>query len=777
MRVLGLMLVIIGFMLSFGVKGQKYLGLHSSNYSGAKGLTVNPANAADNRYYIDVNVFNIYSSFANTYVGFQQSAFSQLANANLLLQEPHFAISDDQNVNNNLLSSNEVSFLNLLFNKGKHGFGVEFRVRQNVGLTQIDDDLFQAIVDQFNAPSIFGIPMKHEGLQLQSHSWYELGVTYGSIIREGNHFMKFGVKPKLTKGLSSAFLMAEPIEATILNDSTISLSDSQISYGSSENFNLNPFKSFLSSNPLSFGIDIGIIYEWRPGQKDFLYEMNGDTNLVRKDQNKYKLKLALSILDLGNIKYNTGNNWVSFNTLSPAFGIKNMGVNNVNDISTLIENRFTTTSEGNSLSVALPRTLNFQLDYHIAKDFYVNFTAHQSMVAYEGFSTKELSMLSVTPRWDRKNYGVYIPVSYNEYSEFNVGLAAMIGPFTLGTRNVFPAFSSGASYNMDFFFGISTSSMFMAPQDQDGDHVSDDVDDCIDIPGLWKNKGCPDKDDDGVIDSKDNCPDIPGKAAFSGCPDTDNDLLVDSLDQCPYLAGDIHGCPDSDGDKVVDSEDFCPEVFGDSLHNGCPDTDFDGIFDDIDECPSEAGDIENKGCPDTDTDRDGIVDRIDRCPDEIGLPENQGCPSNDFDDDGILNDQDACPRTKGPIENNGCPIIEKEDQEILNTAFNNLEFETGKANIIYESLDELDSLAGLLQKRPTWKLQISGHTDNVGRETANLLLSKRRAESVRKYLILNDVDPKRVIIEYFGSSQPIESNNTEEGRSKNRRVELKVIFD
>ena len=72
MKVLGYVLVIICFMLSFGVKGQKYLGLHSSNYSGAKGLTVNPANAADNRYYIDVNVFNIYTSFANTYVGFQQ---------------------------------------------------------------------------------------------------------------------------------------------------------------------------------------------------------------------------------------------------------------------------------------------------------------------------------------------------------------------------------------------------------------------------------------------------------------------------------------------------------------------------------------------------------------------------------------------------------------------------------------------------------------------------------------------------------------------------------
>ena len=142
-----------------------------------------------------------------------------------------------------------------------------------------------------------------------------------------------------------------------------------------------------------------------------------------------------------------------------------------------------------------------------------------------------------------------------------------------------------------------------------------------------------------------------------------------------------------------------------------------------------------------------------------------------------LDKDDECPMTPGPKENNGCPVIEKEEQEVLNTAFSNLEFETNLDVIKSGSKPALTELANTLKKKPDWKLMLSGHTDNVGDDDANMILSKKRAESVKKFLTTQGIDENRIKTEFFGESQPLEDNNTAAGRQKNRRVEFKIIFD
>ena len=79
-------------------------------------------------------------------------------------------------------------------------------------------------------------------------------------------------------------------------------------------------------------------------------------------------------------------------------------------------------------------------------------------------------------------------------------------------------------------------------------------------------------------------------------------------------------------------------------------------------------------------------------------------------------------------------------------------------------------------KKPTWKLEITGHTDNQGDDTANMLLSKKRAEAVKNYMITQGIDATRLYALYFGETMPIATNDTSEGRQKNRRVEMKIIF-
>ena len=85
--------------------------------------------------------------------------------------------------------------------------------------------------------------------------------------------------------------------------------------------------------------------------------------------------------------------------------------------------------------------------------------------------------------------------------------------------------------------------------------------------------------------------------------------------------------------------------------------------------------------------------------------------------------------------------------------------------------------ADYLQVNNTLVIEINGYTDNVGDDDANLMLSKKRSESVKRFLTQNGIDEGRIKTLYFGESQPIEDNATAAGRQKNRRVEFKIIFD
>lgn len=105
----------------------------------------------------------------------------------------------------------------------------------------------------------------------------------------------------------------------------------------------------------------------------------------------------------------------------------------------------------------------------------------------------------------------------------------------------------------------------------------------------------------------------------------------------------------------------------------------------------------------------------------------------------------------------------------------NIFFETNKATIKTESAAELARLAALLVENPTIKLEISGHTDNVGSYRANQKLSEARAKSVVDYMVSQGVSADRLQYKGYAFNQPIADNNTPEGRAKNRRVEFKVI--
>jgi outer membrane protein OmpA-like peptidoglycan-associated protein len=101
-----------------------------------------------------------------------------------------------------------------------------------------------------------------------------------------------------------------------------------------------------------------------------------------------------------------------------------------------------------------------------------------------------------------------------------------------------------------------------------------------------------------------------------------------------------------------------------------------------------------------------------------------------------------------------------------------INFETGKSDIQPESQKTIDQIAGMLQSNPTFKISIEGHRDNIGTPQSNQALSENRAKSVMNAVIAMDTDKARLSSKGWGQTKPIADNKTEEGRAKNRRVEI-----
>lgn len=230
---------------------------------------------------------------------------------------------------------------------------------------------------------------------------------------------------------------------------------------------------------------------------------------------------------------------------------------------------------------------------------------------------------------------------------------------------------------------------------------------------------------------------------------------------------------DTDGDGIFDSRDKCPTVPGVAKYEGCPvpDTDKDGILDDKDKCPEMAGYPELDGCPYPDRDKDGVTDNKDRCPDEPGSTKNDGCPITDRDGDGVPDGEDRCPDTPGPASNYGCP---EDVRTKLTYIAKNIYFNTNKATLQQISYEPLNQLADILNRHPNARLTIEGHTDNTGSNAYNTKLSNDRAKAVLDYLVSKGIDVSRLTSVGYGEDKPVTTNNTAEGRTLNRRVELKL---
>lgn len=829
-----LLSIVLTLTFSNHIKAQDLLGLQSSNYAGVNGAYSNPANIVDSRFVVDVALFGIHMDVNNNYVGIKKQAtkykiridglnddpnsneklerfgpfsigFKDTSWYNYDVNSPGYYKNNFKLVNNGKSKaaylSNRVIMPSFLISiNHKNAIAFNWSIRNYINIDNASQQLVDLAYNQFDLPRLLNRRLKNNNLSIQQMAWAEYGLSYGRVLKEEErHYVKAGVSVKLLQGLEAVYFYVRELDYLISTKDTFSFFKTQVAYGHSDNLDFtntdNPSSVYKFTSSPGFGFDLGAVYEWRPDYIDYQYNMDGETDLWRRDKNKYKLKASFAINDIGGIRFKKGGLSSDFEADINRFNVSRFSrVKDINSLDSSLTAVFIERNDKDHFTMLMPTAINAQVDYNVYQSFYVNLSGNITnfFKKREG-KVHDFTTIALTPRVEGKWFGFSIPVSYNTLSGsrgqfYSIGAALRMGPIILGSNDILN-FGGQDVFGANFYFLLKVPIPYGHKKDRDGDGISNKKDKCKDVPGVWEFRGCPDRDGDHVEDKDDRCPDVAGLKEFMGCPDKDGDGIIDMEDMCPDTAGlaQFKGCPDTDNDMIIDREDECPYDAGIAEFNGCPDTDADGTRDKDDECPDVFGPKEYKGCPDRDADK--IVDKDDDCPDQAGPLENKGCPWPDTDGDGVLDKDDQCPQVAGVPELKGCPIPKPNDpapqevpmkaaeKKIIEKAFASLEFASAKDIIKPKSLPALNDLAKLMiAHKEDWKLKLSGHTDNEGSADKNMLLSEKRANAVKNYLIKKGVNEEQIITEWFGQEMPIADNATPKGRQKNRRVEMKILL-
>jgi OOP family OmpA-OmpF porin len=242
---------------------------------------------------------------------------------------------------------------------------------------------------------------------------------------------------------------------------------------------------------------------------------------------------------------------------------------------------------------------------------------------------------------------------------------------------------------------------------------------------------------------------------------------------------DLLNTNDSDNDGVANANDKCPNITGLAKYSGCPDTDKDGFPDYQDKCPNEFGTVFNMGCPEGVNPNSTNIANANSKNNSI---ENQ-TSNNSTNTNNGTNTETKINNTSNSISSKSAdPDVNNNSLKSNSSASNNSEnatpaytmafFDFNEYVIKPQFYDSLNLLSQILIQDPSTFIRINGHADNVGEAEYNVLLSLNRSSAVRNYLVSQGVNLHQISCWGYGYYKPLSNNDSEQGRSRNRRAEI-----
>ncbi len=674
-HIFALLLLLIGIS---NIRAQEFLPFIHSPYAGVSVIGYQPADIAASRYRFDMSIIDFSTQEFNDYLGLERSQLFKFGNYDTKDYHKKYL---KQNLNgdakNALVNARIGAAGFMLALDEKSSIAFTSRARTFVNADNISEDLAVLLYNNLDYEPLLDQKLTNQNIRTTTSTWAEYGISYARVVlNQGPHMIKAGATLKILQGLGGAFMYADILDYSVHNEDSISIYNTQFRYGTSENLEKDFSYKFVA-NP-SLGLDLGAVYLYRPDHEEYRYSMDGSDEQFRRDLYDYKFKAGISVTDLGYINYDKGYNSQDFIANVENWNISDIKIDNVQDLTDTLINRFGTNGTETSFKMQLPTVINMQFDYQLYKRLFLNFSPYLAIRQGNADIHKvhHFSNFSLMPHYETYGFGVSMPLQYNSLGQFNAGLGFRFGMFWIGSNTLLGSMFKDVTRDVDIHFAFKIPVRYKGPKDRDGDRISDAKDLCPDIAGIAQFQGCPDTDLDGVPDHEDDCPQIPGLKELKGCPAPEVEIEI----------------PAADSLIIEDTTTLIAET------------------------PVVVAEEE------TET----VVELP--APEPVQLPETSA-----------------------------------------------IGFKLNSAKLKESSYPALDKIVAFMNGHSDYDIVITGYTDTTGKADYNKSLSLKRAKSVAKYLTEKGVAGQRIKTEGMGEENPIATNETLEGRRKNRRVEFTIV--
>jgi hypothetical protein len=418
---------------------QQYHALHGSDYAGAPAIFNNPASNVNSRHPWDITVFNLNTAFITNAIYLKNFKFPSVSNTEPIL------IPGTQN--RTIHASFDIGLLNSMYkinSKTAIGAGIRLRTLNHFKTNSFayNDTItsFHQFLKANRTTNFVDANNRHAG-------WLEFDLNYGRTLFETPlRKINIGATLQIMKGISGAYASINRLsylESTTAFDTAYKITNGAGAYAYSSNYdNWSPYISttgninqFVRNTPTALGLSIGAEFLW------FRDEYNGEENEPRQ----YNWKLGISILDIGFAKFKTSEYTGNFG--NPKTSLEDWQISNKlqgiadarglrDSLATLFD---TTTALPATFKMRIPTRVIINSDHYLGNNFYVNAQASLNLYSSSYGKTmnlRELSLLTLTPRWETRNWGLYLPIQYNTQGQFWTGAAFKAGPLIMGIHDV-----------------------------------------------------------------------------------------------------------------------------------------------------------------------------------------------------------------------------------------------------------------------------------------------------------------------------------------------------
>jgi len=417
------LLVFSGILL----KAQGYQAIQGSPFAGSTAVFNNPAASVGSAYKWDLTLFSVQAKMSS--------------NSPYIESGSNGGLTMNGDVRSKFFHANiDLSLFNFLYkadNEHAFNFGIRARTYNHVKTSAFHysdsiNSFHSFLIENDNAPYLEGF-VTHTG-------WLEADLNYSQVLFENNRSkLTGGITLQIMKGISGAFLKLNKvsyIESKNGTDTLFNFTDGSGSAGYSSTLDQNSFQDANKNALGSLGLSMGIEY--------LIYnnEFNGGTG---NNNLNYDWKIGVSLMDLGSNKFKPSVNSVQL--FSPAATITDVlvdqkfsGAANISDFKDSLTSVFTNSASiVNNFKITNPTRLIVNVDRNFGNNLYVNGELSMnfySTSSYTKYRTRELNLLTITPRWETIGLGAYLPLQYNTQGQLWIGAAVKLGPLLVGVHSL-----------------------------------------------------------------------------------------------------------------------------------------------------------------------------------------------------------------------------------------------------------------------------------------------------------------------------------------------------